>query len=192
MQYDPKIVLDSMTEEEAVRFLLKKLVPPKHLGAETLANTPSRFTKALIEMTEGYHDAPKEILSKTFEEPCDEIVVLKDIPFTSLCEHHLLGFSGTVHIGYLPGSVVGLSKLARLVDCFSHRLQIQERLTRQIAEALMEHLQARGAAVIVRGQHSCMSCRGVRKSGATMITSCMLGVFREDVPARQEFLTLCQ
>jgi GTP cyclohydrolase IA len=158
---------------------------------ETLANTPGRFVAALGEMLSGYKDDPKEILSKTFEDDCDEIVVLKSVPFTSLCEHHLLVFSGTVDIGYLPGKVVGLSKLARLVDCYSRRLQMQERMTRQVATALMTHLDARGAAVVVRGEHSCMSCRGVKKSGCTMITSCCLGVFRDDHSARMEFLHLC-
>jgi GTP cyclohydrolase I len=148
--------------------------------------------KALREMTAGYKDDPAVVLGKTFEETYDELILLKDIPFTSLCEHHLLPFTGTVDVGYIPGKVVGLSKLARLVDCFAKRLQMQERLTRQIGEALEQHLEARGVGVVVRGQHSCMACRGVRKSGSTMITSVMLGALRENSSARAEFLALCR
>lgn len=159
---------------------------------ETLARTPHRFVAALEEMLSGYEDDPKAILSKTFEDPCDEMVILRGVPYTSLCEHHLLVFSGTVDIGYVPGKVVGLSKLARLVDCYSRRLQIQERMTRQIATDLMTHLDAKGAAVVVRGEHSCVSCRGVKKAGAVMVTSCTLGCFRDDAMARNEFLSLCQ
>lgn len=148
----------------------------------------------MLEMTLGYQEDPKEILSRTFDEKSDEVVILRGIEFTSLCRHHLLPFSGTADVGYLPGEtgkVVGLSKLARLVDCFARRLQLQERMTRQIAESLMGHLNARGAAVVVRAKHSCMACRGVKKASATMVTSCCLGAFREDGRLRSEFLTLC-
>ena len=133
---------------------------------------------------------PAKILSTTFNEPCDEMVMLTNIAFTSLCEHHLLPFTGTVDIGYIPGKVVGLSKLARLVDCFATRLQIQERLTAQIADSVEGYLEAQGVAVIVRGHHACMSCRGVRKSGATMVTSAMRGLLKNDSTARAEFLEL--
>lgn len=159
---------------------------------ETLANTPTRFIKAIQEMTEGYGMDPVEILGKVFEESYDEVVILRKIEFTSLCEHHLLPFSGSVDIGYIPGKVVGLSKLARLVDCFSRRLQMQERMTRQIADALEKHLSAKGVAVVSRGTHSCMCHRGVRKAGAEMICSSMLGEFRSDKAARAEFLSLCK
>lgn len=159
---------------------------------ETLENTPGRFVKALEEMTEGYGMDPKEILSKVFEDSYDEVVILRGIEFNSLCEHHLLPFSGTVDVGYIPGRVVGLSKLARLVDCYSRRLQMQERMTRQIAEALAEHLGAKGVAVVSRGRHSCMCHRGVRKANAEMICSTMLGAFRDNSDARAEFLMLCQ
>lgn len=143
-------------------------------------------------MTRGQTENPEEILSTTFDEPCDEMVVLSGIAFTSLCEHHLLPFTGTVDIGYIPGKVVGLSKLARLVDCFARRLQIQERLTSQIAEKLEECLLAKGVAVIVRAQHACMACRGVRKAGATMVTSAMRGILKENATARAEFLELAK
>lgn len=177
--------------EDAVRTLLA------HLGEDVtrdgLRDTPARVVKALWEMTRGVTEDPKTILAMVFEQNYDEIIIVKDVPFTSLCEHHCLVFSGTVDVGYLPspGKVVGLSKLARLVDCFSRRLSIQEKLTNQIAGSIMEHLTAKGAAVVVRASHSCMACRGVKKPGATMVTSCMLGVFRDNPTARTEFLSLC-
>lgn len=157
-----------------------------------LRDTPGRVTKALKEMTKGYADDPKQILARTFEQPYDEVIVVRGIPFTSLCEHHVLPFIGTVDIGYLPGKVVGLSKLPRLVECFSQRLQLQERMTRQIADAIQLYLEAQGTAVVVKAAHNCMACRGVKKSGVEMVTSCMLGVFREKPEARAEFLSLCQ
>ena len=128
-----------------------------------LADTPERVLRAWREMTSGYGDDPAEILARTFDETSDEMVVLRNISFHSTCEHHLLPFFGEVSVGYLPGKVVGISKLARLVDCFARRLQIQERLTRQIAESIEEHLDARGVGVIVRAHHLCMGCRGVRQ-----------------------------
>lgn len=174
--------------EAAVRVLLGWVgVNPDEEG---LKDTPKRVAKAFLEMTEGYRQDPKEILGRVFEDSYDEVVILKDIPFTSLCEHHLLVFSGTADVGYIPGKVVGLSKLARLVDCYAKRLQMQERMTRQIASALETHLGAQGVAVVVRGRHSCMGCRGVKKAGTTMVTSCMLGAFKDKPEARAEFLSL--
>lgn len=161
-----------------------------------LKDTPARYLRALLEMTGGQRRDPTEILDTQFEVggPYDEIITLVGIPFCSLCEHHMLPFVGTVDVGYLPQErVVGLSKLARLVDCFSKRLQIQERMTQQIAQALMaDPLKAKGAAVVVRSEHMCMSCRGVRKPGARMITSAMLGAFRDSDSARAEFMALCK
>ena len=122
---------------------------------------------------------PAEILSRTFEEASDELIVLRGIEFHSICEHHLLPFHGTAAVGYLPGKVVGISKLARLVHCFARRLQIQERLTRQIADAVAEHLDARGVAVVIRAHHLCMGVRGVKLPATEMITSAMLGAFRK-------------
>lgn len=181
------------TAEEAVRFLLAYIgEDPTRNG---LVDTPARVVRALKEMTSGYKEKPEEILSKVFEESYDEVVIVRDIPFSSLCEHHMLAFSGTCDIGYVPAKdkgVVGLSKLARLVDCFSKRLQVQEKLTRQIAEAIQQHLEPVGAAVVIRATHGCMSCRGVKKSGVTMLTSVMLGCFRDQSSARSEFLSLCR
>lgn len=179
------------TVEEAVRVILAST--GEDVEREGLKETPGRVARAIYEMTRGIEEDPAKILSKVFNESYDEIVISKYIPFTSLCEHHLLPFSGTADIGYLPsGSVVGLSKLARLVDCFAKRLQVQEKLTKQIAQAIEQNLQPKGVAVVLRAEHACMACRGVKKSGSTMITSVMLGVFRDKPEARQEFLTLCQ
>jgi GTP cyclohydrolase I len=133
-----------------------------------------------------------EILQRTFEDVggYDEIVALRDIPFQSCCEHHMAAIQGTVHVGYLPRSrVVGISKLARVVDAYARRLQVQERLTAQIADTIDEVLRPRGVAVVVKATHACMSTRGVRKHGVSMVTSRMLGAFREDPATRQEFLT---
>lgn len=157
-----------------------------------LADTPKRVVKAWKEMTAGYAEDPAEILSRTFEEQSDEMVVLRGISFYSTCEHHLLPFNGTATVGYFPGKVVGISKLARLVHCYARRLQIQERLTRQIASAIEEHLEARGVGVIVSAHHLCMGCRGVRQPGTEMLTSSMLGTLRNDPVSRGEFLRLAR
>jgi GTP cyclohydrolase I len=157
-----------------------------------LIDTPARVLKAWREMTSGYGDDPAEILARTFDETSDEMVVLRGISFHSTCEHHLLPFYGEASVGYLPGKVVGISKLARLVDCFGRRLQIQERLTRQIAESIEEHLDARGAGVVIRAHHLCMGCRGVRQEETEMVTSAMLGTLRSDPMARAEFLRLTE
>ena len=156
-----------------------------------LIHTPRRVLEAMREMTAGYREDPAEILSTTFEETSDELIVLRGIEFYSICEHHLLPFYGTASIGYLPGEVVGISKLARLVNCYGRRLQIQERLTRQIAEAIQTHLHARGTAVIIRAHHLCMGCRGVKLPSTELVTSAMLGSMREDAVTRSEFLRLC-
>ena len=157
-----------------------------------LADTPSRVVKAWREMTAGYDEDPAEILSRTFEETSDEMIILRGISFYSTCEHHLLPFRGEAQVGYLPGRVVGISKLARLVNCFARRLQIQERMTRQIAEAIETHLDAKGVGVVLRAHHLCMGCRGVKQEETEMITSSMLGKLRRDPSTRSEFLRLCQ
>lgn len=160
---------------------------------EGLIDTPKRVCKALWEMTRGSKVDPKAILATQFTEACDEIVILNGIRFTSLCEHHLLPFVGTASVGYIPNeAVVGLSKLARLVECFAQRPQLQERLTNQVAQAIIDHTGARAAGVIIRARHECMACRGVRQLDATMVTSSMLGMFRDDSNARMEFLTLAK
>jgi len=158
-----------------------------------MKETPSRLWRALQEMTCGYKDDPAQILAKDFApDGYDQVVALKGIDFSSLCEHHLMPFHGTVGIAYLPGGrVVGLSKLARLVNCFARRFQIQERMTHQIAEALAG-IGARGVAVVVKGTHTCMTARGVLKPGSVMVTSSLRGVFLEDQDARSEALGLLE
>lgn len=156
-----------------------------------LIDTPARVVKAWAEMTKGYAQDPAEILSRTFPDRCDEMVLVTGIDFVSLCEHHVLPFTGTATVGYLPGErVVGLSKIPRLVHAFARRLQVQERLTFQIAHAIDTHLKPGGVGVVVTAHHSCMSCRGVRLAGARMVTSAMLGDLRDDPRARAEFLSL--
>jgi len=166
------------------------------LGEDTerqgLKATPDRVARALRELTDGYGVRPEEVIAGAiFDQDYDEMVVVKDINFYSLCEHHMLPFFGQVHVGYLPkGKVVGLSKIPRLVEVFSHRLQIQEQLTKQIAEALNESLAPRGVGVVIEARHLCMEMRGVETPGGRMMTSCMLGTFRRDPRTRAEFLDL--
>lgn len=183
---------DNEAAEAAVTILLQILIGVDRVAEPGMKDTPRRFVKALREMTAGYQESPQSILSTVFNDvEYDEVVIVRDIPFVSLCEHHLLPILGMADVGYLPGSkgVVGLSKIPRLVDCFARRFQVQERMTTQIAQSLMKCLDARGAAVVLTATHSCMSCRGVKKQGS-MVTSCMLGVFRESGEARNEFLSL--
>ncbi len=159
---------------------------------EGLLATPSRVTRAFEEWFSGYNDDPREYLKRTFEETggYDEVVVLRDIRFESHCEHHLAPIIGRVHIGYLPRKrVVGISKLARLVEVFARRLQIQEKMTAEIATCLDQVLKPHGVAVVTEGTHQCMTTRGVHKPGVTMVTSRMLGVFRDHAETRQEFLS---
>jgi GTP cyclohydrolase I len=175
---------------DAVRTLLRYMgEDPERDG---LLETPDRVCRAWVEMTEGYRINAEKVLSTTFEGSSDEMVVLRDIEFTSCCEHHLLTFNGRAHVAYLPsnGRIVGLSKLARIVDVYSKRLQVQERMTQQVADAIKSHLQPHGVAVVIEGQHSCMCVRGVRKQGATMVTSSLHGVFRENASTRAEFMSL--
>lgn len=156
-----------------------------------LIETPKRVLKALKEMTVGYKENPEEILSKTFDVKHDDLIILKNISFTSLCEHHILPFTGKATVGYLPGKkIVGLSKLARLVLAHAKRLQVQERLTQSIAEDIERYLNPRGTAVVINAIHNCMVCRGLEMSGASMITSAMMGEFRTNIPLRAELLAL--
>ena len=160
---------------------------------EGLIETPKRVVKSYEEFYEGYDKDPKEILSKVFEEieGYDEIVLVKDIPLQSHCEHHMVPIIGKAHVGYLPDQrVVGLSKLARVVDMFGKRLQTQETMTAQIADTINDVLQPKGVAVVIDAEHQCMSSRGVHKHGSTTITSRMIGVFRENQKSRMEFLNL--
>ncbi len=176
--------------EHLVRDVLKEL--GEDPCREGLSKTPERVAKAFRYLTSGYTLTVTEVLNgAVFTEPYDEMVVVKDIEVYSLCEHHLLPFFGKAHIAYLPaGRIVGLSKLARLVDMFARRLQVQERLTTQIAEALREALQPAGVAVVIEAFHFCMMMRGVEKQNSQAITSCMLGAFRDCRETREEFLRL--
>lgn len=176
--------------EAAVRVLLRWAGDDP--DREGLLDTPSRVVRAYEEFFAGYRDDPTELLGRTFGETdgYDEMVILRDIPFESHCEHHMVGITGTAHVAYLPSDrVVGISKLARVVDSFAKRLQIQEKLTSQIAEAIDHALEPRGVAVAVEAQHQCMSCRGVRKKGVSMITTRMLGAFRDDPVLKSDFLS---
>ena len=184
----------AVREEGRFEGLIKELLTilgedPKREGLE---RTPARVARSLRYLTQGYQTDAKEILEyAVFKEPYDEMVIVKDIEIFSLCEHHLLPFYGKAHIAYIPnGKIIGLSKIPRLVEVFSKRLQVQERLTTQIAECLMEALKPKGVAVVIEALHLCMSMRGVKKADAYTITSSMLGAFRKDARSRSEFLSL--
>ncbi len=159
-----------------------------------LVKTPHRAAKAMEFLTSGYHQSVDEILNRAiFDEDYDEMVIVKEIEFYSLCEHHILPFWGKCHVGYLPRKrIVGLSKIPRIVDMFSRRLQVQERLTREIAESLENALDPRGVAVVMEGRHLCMMARGVEKQAPVMTTNVMRGTFREDSATRAEFLRCIQ
>lgn len=177
--------------EDAVRTLIRWAGDDP--AREGLRDTPGRVAKSYEEFFKGYGTDPKAILSRTFRdvEGYDEMIVLRDIVFESYCEHHMVPFTGRVHIAYIPGSkVLGVSKLARLVDIYAKRLQIQEKLTAQIAGTLNEVLKPRGVAVVVEATHMCMTTRGVHKPGSVMQTSHLLGSFRSDPRTRQEFYSL--
>ena len=174
---------------EAIRTLLAEVgEDPDRPG---LVGTPDRVRRMYAELTEGYATDPETVLNNaTFEVDYDEMVVVRDIEFYSLCEHHLLPFFGRAHVGYLPrGRIIGLSKIPRVVDMYAHRLQVQERLTQQVAGFLMERLNPKGVGCVVEATHLCTVMRGVRKQEATMVTSSMLGTFRADARTRSEFLT---
>lgn len=170
----------------------------KNLGEDPsrqgLVKTPLRAAKAMEFLTSGYHQDIDELLNEAiFDENYDEMVIVKEIEFYSLCEHHILPFWGKCHVGYLPRNrIIGLSKIPRIVDMFSRRLQVQERLTREIAEALETALDPRGVAVVMEGQHLCMMARGVEKQAPRMTTNVMRGAFREDSSTRAEFLRCVQ
>lgn len=156
-----------------------------------LKGTPGRVTRALAEMTDGYAQDPKDLLDVTFDVAYDEMVVVRGVKFASLCEHHMLPFTGVATVGYIPRDrVVGLSKLARLVDVYAHRLQVQERLTNEIAQAILEHVNPAGVGVVITAHHECMGVRGAKRPDATMTTSALHGAMREDPAARAEFLAL--
>ena len=177
--------------EAAVRTLMEWI--GENPDREGLLGTPGRVARAYRELFSGYGENPKEILRRTFEEVdgYDEMVVLRDIRFESHCEHHILPIIGRAHVAYLPSRrVIGISKLARIVDIYSRRLQIQEKLTVQIADTIDEVLKPKGVAVVVEAAHECMTTRGVHKSGVSMVTSRMTGDFRSDASTRREFLNI--
>jgi len=176
--------------QNAVRTLLSAL--GEDPDREGLERTPERVEKALRFLTNGYSQDPKALINEAlFSVTYDEMVIIKDIDVFSLCEHHLLPFHGKAHVAYIPdGKLVGLSKIPRLVDMFARRLQVQERLTVQIAETIQDVIQPRGVGVVIEAVHFCMMMRGVEKQNSVAVTSCMLGAFRDRQPTREEFLEL--
>ena len=175
--------------EATVRLLLRLMGEDPH--REGLRRTPLRVKQSLQFLTSGYRQDPAKILNRSFAVKQDEMVIVKDIDFFSLCEHHCIPFFGKCHVAYMPDKkIVGLSKIPRLVDAFARRLQVQERLTTQIAEALQEHVQPLGVACVVEASHLCMMMRGVQKQNSRAVTSSMLGIFRTSDKTRAEFLTL--
>ncbi|HMB42613.1 MAG TPA: GTP cyclohydrolase I FolE [Luteimonas sp.] len=175
--------------EDAVRVLLRWA--GEDPAREGLLDTPKRVVKAYRDWFSGYGQHPRDYLARTFEEVAgyDELIVLRDIEFESHCEHHMAPIIGKAHVGYLPdGKVVGISKLARVVEAYARRFQVQEKMTAQIADCINDVLQPRGVGVVIEGAHECMTTRGVHKRGVSMITSKMLGTFREDARTRAEFL----
>ena len=181
--------VDTQKIENAVREILAAV--GEDPNREGIKNTPSRVARMYAELLGGMREDPKEHLKSLFTENYDEIVLLRDIPFYSICEHHLMPFIGSAHVAYLPkGKVIGVSKLARVVDCFARRLQVQERLTDQISDFLMESLKPLGVAVVLEASHSCMTIRGIKKPGSIMVTSSLRGLFKSDPRSRSEIMSL--
>jgi GTP cyclohydrolase I len=181
--------VDQPRIERAVREILAAV--GEDPDREGLRETPARVARMYAELFCGLHDEPGKHLRKFFTEKYDEMVLVKDISFNSMCEHHMLPFTGFAHIGYIPnGEVVGLSKLARVVESVSHRPQVQERMTEEIANLLIEELNVKGVAVVIEATHSCMTIRGVRKPGSVCVTSAMKGIFRANLSSRSEVMTL--
>lgn len=190
--------LDVTTEwAEPIRTALEAMYEYREIERTTevgqlIFQTSQRVARAWREMTEGYSMDPAVILDRLFACDTDDMVVLQGIRFTSMCEHHLLPFVGNATVAYIPcGKVVGISKLARLVECYSRRLQLQERMCREIASALQQYVPNTGVAVMLRAHHTCMGCRGARQMDASMVTSTMLGAFREHLTTREEVLKYC-
>ena len=176
--------------EEYYKNLLKYI--GEDVNRQGLKDTPVRAAKAFEFLTKGYKEDVNQIVNGAlFQSDTDEMIIVKDIELYSLCEHHLLPFFGKCHVGYLPkGKIIGLSKIARIVDVFARRLQVQENLTKQIAEAILKHTGALGVGVVIEAKHLCMMMRGVEKQNSVMTTSCMLGAFRKENSTRSEFLSL--
>jgi GTP cyclohydrolase I len=183
------VAVDHRRIEAAVREIL--LAVGEDPDREGLAETPARVARMYAEILAGLHTDPRELLQKKFTQKYDEMVVVKDIGFASVCEHHLLPFFGKAHIAYLPnGTIVGLSKLARVVEALARRPQVQERMTEELADLLMAELDARGVGVILEATHTCMTIRGVRKPGSICTTSAMRGMFRDNQSTRSELMAL--
>ena len=181
--------VDQSRIQRAVREIL--LAVGENPDREGLRETPARVARMYAQLFGGLHEDPRQHLKKFFTEKCDEVVLVRDISFNSMCEHHMLPFMGKAHVAYLPGPrVIGLSKLARVVEDVARRPQVQERMTEQIADLLVEELHAKGVAVVIEAEHTCMTIRGVRKPGCICVTSAMKGVFRTGSSTRAELMTL--
>lgn len=194
------IALAEMAEEKSGKVDLNRIAAAvreiltavgENPDREGLQQTPMRVARMYAEVFAGLHESPRQHLRTFFTEQYDELVVLRDIPFHSMCEHHLLPFAGKAHVAYLPdGRIVGISKLARVVEAYARRPQVQERMTSQIADLLMEELHAKGVAVIIQATHLCMTCRGVKKPGTIMVTSALRGRCKSDARTRSEVMML--
>ncbi len=181
--------IDSERIKKAVREIL--LAVGEDVEREGLRETPDRVARMYAELLGGMREEPEKHLRSVFTENYEEIVLLRNVPFYSICEHHLMPFIGSAHVAYLPsGSVLGVSKLARIVDSFARRLQTQERLTYQIADFIMNSLKSQGVAVVLEASHSCMTIRGIKKPGSTMVTSALRGIFKRDPKSRSEIMSL--
>lgn len=184
-----KNFVDEARIERAVREILSAV--GENPDREGLKETPARVARMYAEMFSGLHEDPRIHLQKFFTEQYDEVVLVRDISFNSMCEHHMLPFMGLAHIGYMPnGRVIGLSKLARVVEVVARRPQVQERMTETIANLLLEELEAKGVAVIIEATHTCMTIRGIRKPGSLCVTSAMKGIFRSNLSSRSEMMNL--
>ena len=189
MQDNSEYKVDVERIEKAVREILTAV--GEDVGREGLKATPARVAAMYQELLAGTREDPAQHVQTVFNENYDEIVLLRDIPFYSICEHHLMPFIGSAHVAYLPaGVVLGVSKLARIVDCFARRLQVQERLTEQIADFIMKSVKPMGVAVVLEASHSCMTIRGIKKPGSVMVTSSVRGIFRKDPRSRSEVMSL--
>jgi GTP cyclohydrolase I len=188
MKHKPKKVNTERIKKAVTEILL---AIGEDVNRDGIKHTPQRVAKMYDELLAGMREDPKMHLSRVFRENYDEIVLLRDIPFYSICEHHLMPFIGSAHVAYLPaGLVLGVSKMARIVDSFAKRLQVQERLTDQIADFIMNNLKPKGVAVVLEASHSCMTIRGIKKPGSIMVTSSLRGIFKKDPRSRNEILSL--
>jgi GTP cyclohydrolase IA len=185
----PKQGIDKQRIEKAIREILEAV--GEDPSREGLVETPARVARMYEELLGGMREEPAAHVQRVFTEDYNEIVLLRDIPFFSMCEHHMMPFIGSANVAYLPaGKVLGVSKLARIVECFARRLQVQERLTMQIADFLMENTKPQGVAVVLEASHSCMTIRGIKKPGSMMVTSALRGIFIRDPRSRSEVMTL--